>query len=367
MEKVITVQTESSRYPVFVGNNSLCKINEILHSINPTTICIVTDETVKALHLNTVLDVLSDKFSYHIFTTPIGEKAKSFDVYQQLVDFAATKGLDRKSIFIALGGGAIGDLTGFAAATYMRGVEFIQVPTTILAHDSSVGGKTGINLQTGKNLIGAFHHPAAVIYHLPFLNTLPDNEKRSGFAEIIKESMIHPQSFLNELMNQFQTVSDLHGEEFFKPLIQGLETKKIYVEQDEKEMGVRAYLNLGHTLGHAIEANVGYGKITHGEAVFIGLIFALKLSEKVFLKDLQISNFINWAKKLEYTTYLPQDLSFTKLLNTMKRDKKTVSGQIRFVLLNGYGKPVLKEISDDTILATLKEWKNEIAEEGSFI
>ncbi|NCU16383.1 3-dehydroquinate synthase [Pallidibacillus pasinlerensis] len=359
MEKLITVKAESKTYPVIVGNNCLRKINDILNQLSPSSICIVTDEKVKELHLDAFLNELSDDFEIHLFTTPRGEEAKSFEVYKQLVEFTARKGLDRKSLLIALGGGAVGDLTGFAAATFMRGIEFIQVPTTILAHDSSVGGKTGINLQTGKNLIGSFHHPEAVLYHLPFLNSLSKSEKRAGFAEIIKEAMIHPQSFLPELMNQFQSVSDLNGEQLIEPLIRGIETKRLYVEQDEKEMGVRAFLNLGHTLGHAIEANVGYGKITHGEAVLIGIIFALKLSEKMFKKDLQISSFVNWVKKLDYATYLPEDLSFSDLINTMKHDKKTISGQIRFVLLDGYGKPVLKEVTEELLLETLEEWKRE--------
>lgn len=359
MEKVITIQAASKTYPVYVGNQCIERINEVLKQLNPTSICIVTDEMVKELHLDALLNELSDFYPLHVYTTPRGEKAKNFEVYEDLLNFAATKGLDRKSVFIAFGGGAVGDLAGFAAATYMRGVEFIQIPTTILAHDSSVGGKTGINLTAGKNLIGSFHHPAAVIFHLPFLNTLSDKEKRSGFAEIIKEAMINPQSFLSELMQQFQTVSDINGENIQEPLIQGIETKRLYVEQDEREMGVRAYLNLGHTLGHAIEANIGYGKITHGEAVLIGMIFALKLSEKVFKKDLQISTFVNWVEKLEYSTYIPNQLSFSNLIHTMKHDKKTISGQIRFVLLDGFGNPVLKEISDEMLLNTLEEWKNE--------
>ena len=193
--------------------------------------------------------------------------------------------LDRHSLILALGGGAVGDLSGFVAATFMRGIPFIQIPTTILAHDSAVGGKVAINHPAGKNMIGAFYQPEAVVYDIDFLKSLPEHEIRSGFAEVIKHGLIQDPSFYHWLKENILSIDMMISDEnLIHFLSRGVEIKSAIVEEDEKETGIRAYLNFGHTLGHAIEAELGYGKLTHGEAVVIGMLYALQLSEK-YLKS----------------------------------------------------------------------------------
>lgn len=357
MESQLEIQINDVSYPVYIGADIFHHLSEIVMGENPTKICIVTDETIEKLHLREFLTHLPDGIPYCTFVAPSGEDAKTIDVYTKLVSYCVEQELDRKSLLIALGGGAVGDLTGFAAATFMRGINFIQVPTTILAHDSSVGGKTGLNLELGKNLIGSFHHPVAVLYYLPYIDTLPAKEKRSGFAEIIKESLINPNSFIKELTEQFQSPEDLESSQLLYPILKGIETKKWHVEQDERENGVRSYLNFGHTLGHAIEKELGYGEMTHGEAIMVGMVFALRLSEKMYhpKMTLSINEFIRWVEKLGYQTKLPTQLTIQGLVQAMKRDKKSVSGQIRFVLLKDEGVPVLQEIDEKLLVRSLEE------------
>lgn len=356
MEK-ITIQSGRSTYPLWIGQKIIHELPLFLHEIKPTKLCIVTDENVHKYHMPKLLKEIEGRFPYSIYIAPSGEHAKTFQQYYELLTFALHEQLDRNSLFIAFGGGAIGDLTGFAAATYMRGIPFIQMPTTILAHDSSVGGKTGINHPKGKNLIGAFHHPLAVFYDLQFLETLPLKERLSGFAEIIKEALISSERFLGELMETMNQVEKLTPEHLFKPLIEGILVKKKFIEKDEKEQNIRAYLNFGHTLGHAIENELGYGKISHGEAVAIGMIFALKLSEKLIGFSYPIRDLINWFENLGYQTNIPAELSEEELLQTMKQDKKALQGQLRFVLLKKIGDPVLYHIDDVTILKALHAMK----------
>ena len=226
MENQLIIQINDISYPIYIGTDVFHYLEEILMDINPTKICIVTDKTIEKYHLSGFLAQLTDQIPYCTFVAPSGEDAKTIDVYTKLVSYCVEQELDRKSLFIALGGGAVGDLTGFAAATFMRGVKFIQVPTTILAHDSSVGGKTGLNLELGKNLIGSFHHPVAVIYYLPYIDTLPENEKRSGFAEIIKESLINSNSFIKDLIVQFQSPEDLQADKLLNPILKRNRNRK---------------------------------------------------------------------------------------------------------------------------------------------
>src|SRR6185312_13145009 len=190
---------------------------------------------------------------------PSGEQAKQFPIYEACLTFALENGLDRKSCIIAFGGGAVGDLAGFVAATYMRGIAFLQVPTTLLAHDSAVGGKVAINHPLGKNMIGAFHQPEAVVYHTPFLQSLPEKEWRSGYAEVIKHALIGDVELYHWLKEEVQTLADLRDEKLIHILTKAIPVKANVVSQDETEKGVRAHLNFGHTLGHALEKEIGYG------------------------------------------------------------------------------------------------------------
>lgn len=284
---------------------------------------------------------------------PSGEASKSFQNYYEIQSFALEKGLDRKSLVIALGGGVVGDLAGFVAATYMRGIPFIQVPTTLLAHDSSVGGKVAINHPLGKNMIGAFYQPEAVIYDTATLLTLPDREWRSGLAEVIKHGFIRSQSFYDWLRDEIKSFSDVQGSRAQDLLRQSISIKATIVKEDEKEANVRAYLNFGHTLAHAIEAKLGYGKITHGEAVVIGMIFALKVSEQYYGIALDIKDILRWLKTYHYQLEIPSTLNIDDLIDAMKKDKKSANGKINMVLLKQIGDVELVSVPEDLLRQVL--------------
>lgn len=351
----LTVKTTLKTYPVYIGVGAIQQLSTLLkdNSFNFTKIFIITDETVGELYLPTVLKSLSD-FSVETIKVPSGEKAKSFDVYYECQTAALKYKLDRHSLILALGGGAVGDLAGFVAATFMRGIPFIQIPTTILAHDSAVGGKVAINHPAGKNMIGSFYQPEAVIYDTKFLESLPIHEKRSGFAEVIKHGLIQDNSFYEWLKGNISSLNHFSEEELVRFLARGIEIKSAIVAEDEKETGVRAYLNFGHTLGHAIEAELGYGKITHGEAVLIGMLFALQLSKKYAGLQFETEPFYEWIHKLGYQVVLPKGLVFDQLIDRMKSDKKSIGQQIRMVLLKEIGKPLLFEFTEEEMQLELE-------------
>jgi len=357
----ISVETSSKNYNVYIGENVLDNLSSFIHNQECSKILVITDQTVEKLHLDTVLNSISN-ISNVVYTVPSGEKAKTFDVYYDCLTFALEQQLDRKSLLLALGGGAVGDLAGFVAATFMRGIPFIQIPTTILAHDSAVGGKVAINHPSGKNMIGAFYQPEAVFYQTSFLSTLPPQELRSGFGEVIKHALISSPIFYRQVVDTIDNLSEVTEEYWCELLEKGILVKKEVVEKDEKENNIRAFLNFGHTLGHAIEAEMGYGKFTHGEAIVIGMLFALSLSIHKCKLDFPIEELKNWLQSLGYLTEIPEDLSIDRLISRMKKDKKTINGNINFVLLESIGKPVLvkideSELKKEIVLFKERVWK----------
>lgn len=355
--ETIQIGTKSKQYNVFLGEGVCKDIPAFLtaHFPNLTRVLIMTDETVAKLHLDKLLP-LTKKWNPVVYTAPSGEKAKTFDIYYQALSTALENHLDRKSLILSLGGGAVGDLSGFVAASFMRGIPFIQIPTTILAHDSAVGGKVAINHPLGKNMIGAFYQPEAVFYDLELLTTLPATEIRSGFAEVIKHALIHDLSFYQWLKENIDDLQSLSIKQLSYSLIKGIKIKNDFVSKDERETGIRAYLNFGHTLGHAIEAEMGYGNFTHGESVMIGMIFALKLSQEIQGLSFNFDEFKAWVEKLGYETRIPKGLSAAQLLAKMKQDKKSIGETARFVLLEQIGKPVLREIDDSLLLDQMKNF-----------
>jgi 3-dehydroquinate synthase len=337
--KQINITTPSKNYPVYVGENAITHLGSVLTALSPEpkNVLIITDHHVGSLYLNEVKAELDQAVSYEVFQIKPGDHQKSFENYYACQSFALEMGLDRTSVILALGGGMIGDIAGFVAGTYMRGIRFIQIPTTILAHDSAVGGKTGINHPEGKNMIGVFHQPEAVVYSTEFLSTLPENEIRSGFSEVIKHALIADPSFYKYLQENIKTLDDLKGEHLLNCLIRGIEIKNEVVTQDEREKGIRAFLNFGHTLGHAIEGELQYSGITHGEAVAHGMLFALSLKEDT----IQVGKDLNkWLNDLGFLT-VPRNLSVHSLINRMKKDKKAAGGTINMVLLKEIGHPIL--------------------------
>ncbi|RSD26502.1 3-dehydroquinate synthase [Mesobacillus subterraneus] len=357
----ISIHTDSKTYPVHIGKGIIKNLAEILekNAVEYTTALVISDETVAKHHLSYFREQSGMSNDLIVKVVPSGEKAKTFDVYYDCLSFALENKLDRKSLIISFGGGAVGDLAGFVAATYMRGIRFIQVPTTILAHDSAVGGKVAINHPLGKNMIGAFHQPEAVVYDMDFLSSLPEKEVRSGFAEVVKHSLISDVKFYDWLRNEIRSLRQIEDHLLVECLTKGIQVKGKVVSEDEKEMGVRAYLNFGHTLAHAIEAEAGYGKITHGEAVAIGMLFALRLSSELKGLAFDIEMFKSWLGSLGFPNSIPEGLSAERLLTRMKQDKKSVGGTVRFVLLSEVGSPVLEEVEEDILMKNLKKFEEE--------
>ncbi|MFB4169215.1 3-dehydroquinate synthase [Virgibacillus sp. JSM 102003] len=353
--KATKVKSASNIYHVYVGENIRYDLNSYLPK-DYSSILIVTDEIVAKLYLEDIKNSLSDKH-VHSSTIPYGEKSKNLDTFYQLHTDAIECGLDRQSLIIALGGGVVGDVAGFVAATYMRGIDFIQMPTTILAHDSSVGGKVAINHEQGKNLIGNFYPPAAVVYDVQTLQTLDEKEVRSGYAELIKEALIKDEVFFHSLLAS--DVSVLTNDVLANQLNRGIEIKASIVELDERESGIRKHLNLGHTLGHALESILGYGTRTHGELVAIGLLFALQVSEKLFSVKLPYDQLLQWLERNSYPIQLT-NINKEQVLNRMKLDKKTVDTTIQMILLKDIAQPVVVKISDEDILRYLVSFLKEL-------
>lgn len=352
----LNVQSSSHNYNIIIGENIRTQLKQYLKK-EYSAIMVVTDENVASLYLDDIKNNFEGKQQLFQVIIPNGEQSKDIDTYYHLQTKAIENGLDRHSLIIALGGGVVGDLAGFVAATFLRGVDYIQVPTTILAHDSSVGGKVAINHELGKNLIGSFYPPQAVIYDVETLTSLSNNEVRSGYAELVKEAFISNKDFLDEV---FETdLTNLSNKQLTEHLLQGIKVKAAIVEADEKESGVRMYLNLGHTLGHAIEAELGYGILTHGEAIAIGMLFAIRVSEQKYSTTLPYDQLFDWLKQNEYPISL-QQLKANNLVKRMKSDKKVVHKRIQMVLLKDIGQPVVEEIADKDLLQYLETFMEEL-------
>lgn len=279
-----------------------------------------------------------------LFTLQGTEEHKSIAEIERLCDAAVENGCDRKSMFIALGGGIVGDMTGFASAIFMRGIDFIQVPTTLLAMvDSSVGGKTGVNLNSGKNLAGAFHQPKAVLTDVHFLETLPPREIRNGLGEIVKYGVGLSSELFELLENNVDKLNSLDLELYQKIIYDCCAIKCRIVQEDEKEHGCRALLNLGHTFGHAVEA-VSNFEITHGEAVAIGLVCAGELAVRLNLwQQAELERMRSLMQKLNLPSTLKEEWKFDDMLKSMLHDKKTESGNLKIILPNSIGSSIIQK------------------------
>ncbi|MFZ3588657.1 3-dehydroquinate synthase [Bacillus sp. DJP31] len=359
--KELLIRTVSKEYPLLIGSH-IFEQTDMLTKIfegKPSSILVLTDDNIAPLYLENLIQLLSPYAPVYSKVIPSGEASKSIDQFYECQTFALEKNLDRHSMIVAFGGGVIGDLAGFVAATFMRGIKFIQVPTTLLAHDSAVGGKVAVNHQLGKNTIGAFYQPEAVIYDLSFLKTLPTSECRAGFAELIKHSLIWDENFYPWLRENIKTMEDLKGTILEDALIRAIMIKATIVGQDELETGIRAYLNFGHTLAHALEAELGYGKMSHGDAVAIGMIFAMKVSEMRLQVTLPIKELQDWFDLLGFPRF-PKAITATSVLQRMKKDKKAMNGNIRMSLMKEIGSLTVTDVEDHLLLNLLqKECKEE--------
>src|ERR1700719_4248872 len=338
--RIVTIKRGPRSYPVHIGDNLLDEVGRVCRgALLNGRAAIVSDRKVSDLYGQRVSDALADagfRVSTHLVNP--GETSKSFEMAELLCEDFARHGVDRQSFVVALGGGVIGDLAGFAAAIYYRGIPVVQIPTTVMAQvDSSVGGKTGINLSGGKNLVGAFHQPVAVLADTTTLATLGRREWNEGFAEVIKYGVIREKRLLTELQDDTWNLPDL--------VRRCVEITASFVEKDETETtGSRALLNFGHTLGHAIEAVAGYGTLLHGEAVALGMVAAAQVSaERAGLRGEDIEDLMSVIRRFDLPTKLPDQLSRSQILKKAFADKKFVNGKIRFVVTPRLGSALLAE------------------------
>jgi 3-dehydroquinate synthase len=343
-------------YPITIGQSLLSDASLIGRHVPGSRVAIVTNTTVGPLYLDTLARTFSDAGKrVTTIVLPDGEEEKNWASLMKVFDVLLAEKCDRKTTLVALGGGVIGDLTGFAAATYMRGVPFIQVPTTLLAQvDSSVGGKTGINHPLGKNMIGAFYQPQAVIADTATLETLPSRELSAGLAEVIKHGAIIDPGFFCWIEANIGKLVARDGAALAYAIQRSCEIKADVVRQDEREGGLRAILNFGHTFGHAIEAGLGYGEWLHGEAVGCGMVMAADLSHRLGFIDAATSSRIRALVRAAGLPVVAPDLGIARWLELMEVDKKNEGGQIKFILLKPLGTSVIMPAPQDALLATLE-------------
>ena len=291
---IISVGKGETKYNIHISGNNFPKAILNKHLKNKNKILIITDDGIPKNYIKKLKNIINDKNVY-IFSLKSGEKSKSFSSYQKILNKLFELKFDRSDIVIAFGGGVVGDITGFSAATYMRGIKYIQIPTTLLAQvDSSVGGKTAINVAQGKNLVGAFYNPSLVIVSTYFLNTLSDEEFKSGLGEVVKYALIGNKKLRSIIERNSQQIIS-REESVLKSIIEeSIKTKSKIVTKDEKENGIRAILNFGHTFGHAIEAYKNYKGITHGAAITLGMVIASRISfYEGYIKNYQLDNVVN--------------------------------------------------------------------------
>jgi 3-dehydroquinate synthase len=361
----VRVNLGSRSYDILVGEGLLSQAGALLLPLlKRKRVAIVTDENVAGFHLASLAAVLDANGVEHksLVLTP-GEASKSYAGLQQVCEFLLTSGIERNDVVVALGGGVIGDLAGFAAGVVRRGVRFVQIPTTLLAQvDSSVGGKTGINSPHGKNLIGVFHQPSLVLADLDLLKTLPMRERAAGYAEVAKYGLLGDAQFFDWLDQRIEEVIACDTDAVRKAVRRSCEMKAGIVAQDETETGVRALLNFGHTFGHALEAATGYSsRLLHGESVAIGMVQAFRFSGALGLCDPHLGDYVErHLKRAGLPTHLsaiPGEVPpSTRLLEIMHQDKKASGGKLVFILARAIGETfVARDIAEKDVLDFLEK------------
>lgn len=345
MRKVIVGLGDRS-YPIYIGSGLLSDSSLFLMHLSAQKVLVVSNETVHPLYGKKVSDALSDKSSNFV-VLPDGEIYKNLEVLNSIFDCLIENGHNRSTTLVALGGGVVGDMTGFAAACYQRGVNFIQVPTTLLSQvDSSVGGKTGVNHRLGKNMIGAFHQPKCVIIDIDSLKTLPDREYVSGMAEIIKYGLIADYEFFQWLETNIDLLVCRNAAAIEEAIERSCANKAKIVESDERESGVRALLNLGHTFGHAIEAWQDYRGMLHGEAVAVGIVIASTLSRNMgFISQNDHDRILSLLSRAGLPNLIPAQMDNETFFEYMQRDKKSVDAGLRLILLSSIGQGIIFDCS----------------------
>ncbi len=352
----LRVELAERAYPILIGSGLIDEASHFASRI-PQRAAVVTSDRIAPYFLERLRASLARARVPAIeIVLPDGEAAKTWETLNLVYSELLAQRCDRKTTLIALGGGVVGDITGFAAATYQRGVPFIQVPTTLLAQvDSSVGGKTAINHPLGKNMIGAFYQPILVLADTGTLATLPEREFRSGIAEVIKYGFIYDLAFHDWLEGNLDALMRRDPAALAHAIRRSCEIKAEIVAQDERETGMRAWLNLGHTFGHAIEAGLGYGQWLHGEAVAAGMVLAAELSVRLgFLASADARRICDLVERAGLPSKAP-DLGSARYLELMRVDKKAQSGAIRYVLLKRLGEACVQPVPDDTVRGLLEQ------------
>ncbi|MBB6735750.1 3-dehydroquinate synthase [Cohnella zeiphila] len=356
----LTVELGERSYPIRIGTGLLERAGSLFEECGfpkKSPILLVADESVVGLYAGKLERSLKDAgYSVATAVVPSGEQSKSLAQFNDLITEALEAGLDRRSTVVALGGGVVGDLAGFVAAAYMRGVRFVQVPTTILAHDSSVGGKVAVNHKLAKNIIGAFHQPEFVLYDLNTLKSLPPREIRSGFAEVVKHGLIWDAEFTSWCDRNSDKLLALDDEALGHALYEGCRVKSIVVSRDERENDLRAILNLGHTIGHALEAVGSYNQLLHGEAISIGMVGAARLAAKFGYGEELASETERLLRKFELPVRIPAGYDTDAIMSAMQHDKKFTEGAMVFVVPKRIGEV---EIRGDVQAA----WVRDIVEQ----
>jgi len=337
-QKILNLYLGDKSYPIYIGCNLLSQKSLFEDHISGQQVMIVTNSTVAPLYLDMVTKSL-DKFTVKVVILPDGEQYKTLETTNLIFDALLQEKFDRSATLIALGGGVVGDITGFAAASYQRGINFIQVPTTLLSQvDSSVGGKTGVNHELGKNMIGAFYQPQVVIIDVDTLSTLSDREYSAGMAEVIKYGLLGNIEFLSHVEANIDSIMARDKSLIIDLVYRSCKDKSIIVSQDEFERGKRALLNFGHTFGHGIENTFGYGIYLHGEAISIGMYMASMLSQfEGKLSQTDVDRVQSILSKANLPTSISKAIKSEKLIQAMSVDKKAVDGNLRLVLLNSLG------------------------------
>ncbi|MCC5879944.1 MAG: 3-dehydroquinate synthase [Idiomarina sp.] len=338
----LSVELGSRSYPIYVGSNLLPTLADTLSAALNQQIFIVTNDVVAPLYLEQVQLALTNH-EVMVFCMPDGESAKSLATWQDALDALLGSGFARDCTVVALGGGVVGDLAGFVAASFHRGVDFVQLPTTLLSQvDSSVGGKTAVNHPRGKNLIGAFHQPRAVLIDTQCLHTLPARELSAGLAEVIKYGVMANAEFFSWLEINITRLTDLDDAALTEAILRSCACKAQVVSEDEREQGQRALLNLGHTFGHAIEKSQGFGTWLHGEAVAAGIAIACDVSQQQgWMTDDEYSRVVALLKAAHLPVSAPESMAWAEWQQLMLRDKKVKAGQVRFILPQGLGQAVV--------------------------
>ena len=353
--KKIQIDLKDNPYEIIIGSKLIDELPDILSNfLCRKNIYIICDEDIGSIILPKIRNVL-DKSGYNVFVSliPSGESSKNFKIVENTISELLDKGIERSDALIALGGGVIGDLTGFISSIIFRGIDFIQIPTTLLAQvDSSVGGKTAINVQQGKNLVGTFHQPKIVISDVSLLSSLPEREIKCGLAEIIKYSVLGDRNFFDWLVNNRNDLLNLNQEKLTLAVENSCSMKSKIVQNDEFEKGERALLNLGHTFGHAIEKHFSdTDLLLHGEAISIGMVFAAKFSSSHGeLSQMECEELINLLKDYSLPTSLEDidgKISQDEIMKLMKHDKKRINEKNTLILLKEIGKAYISNDIDD--------------------